>query len=112
MSYGSNIVDGFHQLGLYTGLFLKGAKPADLPVVQSNKFDLVRTQYRLRSQGRCRFHRRSKHLDQDPCGTRACTVPGQKCPRINKMFPDGQSELPVKRVPTGVAPNAALPGIY
>ena len=32
--------------------------------------------YRLRSQGRCRFRRRSKHLDQDPCGTRACTVPG------------------------------------
>ena len=44
MSYGSNIVDGFDQLGLYTGLFLKGAKPADLPVVQSNKFDLVGTQ--------------------------------------------------------------------
>jgi putative tryptophan/tyrosine transport system substrate-binding protein len=38
-------VDGFHQLGLYyTGRFLKGAKPADLPVVQSNKVDLVRTQ--------------------------------------------------------------------
>ena len=30
MSYGSNIVVGFDQLGLYTGLFLKGAKPADL----------------------------------------------------------------------------------
>jgi putative tryptophan/tyrosine transport system substrate-binding protein len=44
MSYGSNIMDGFHQVGLYTGLFFKGAKPADLPVVQSNKFDLVRTQ--------------------------------------------------------------------
>jgi len=29
-SDGSNIVDGFHQLGLYTGLFLKRAKPADL----------------------------------------------------------------------------------
>jgi hypothetical protein len=34
--------------------------------------------YRLRSQGRCRFHRRSKRLDQDPCGIRARTVPGQK----------------------------------
>ena len=41
MSYGSNIVVGFDQLGLYTGLFLKGAKPADLPVVQANKFELV-----------------------------------------------------------------------
>lgn len=43
MSYGSNVVDGFHQLGLYTGRFFKGAKPADFSVVQSNKFDLVRT---------------------------------------------------------------------
>ena len=35
MSYGFNIVDGFHQLRLYSGLFLEGAKPADLPVVQT-----------------------------------------------------------------------------
>jgi hypothetical protein len=40
----SNIGDGFRQLGLHTGPFFKGAKPADFPVVQSNKFDLVRTQ--------------------------------------------------------------------
>ena len=41
---GIQVVDGLHQLGLYTCLFLKRAKRVDLPVVQSNKFDLVRTQ--------------------------------------------------------------------
>jgi putative ABC transport system substrate-binding protein len=41
MSYGTDIADMFHQVGIYTAKVLKGAKPADLPVLQSTKFEFV-----------------------------------------------------------------------
>jgi putative ABC transport system substrate-binding protein len=41
MSYGANLLDAHRQVGVYAGRILKGAKPTDLPVVQSTKLELI-----------------------------------------------------------------------
>lgn len=41
MSYGTDLAEMFHQVGVYTGKILNGAKPADLPVLQLTKFEFV-----------------------------------------------------------------------
>jgi len=51
MSYGTDVADVFHQVGLYTGNVLKGVKPADLPVVQSTKFEFFINMQTARTLG-------------------------------------------------------------
>jgi putative ABC transport system substrate-binding protein len=51
MSYGADLADSFRQVGVYTGNILRGAKPADLPVVQTTKFEFAINRQTARALG-------------------------------------------------------------
>jgi hypothetical protein len=59
MSYGTNNADIFHHVGVYSGQILKGAKPADLPVVQATKFEFVINPCRRQEQSASMCRRNS-----------------------------------------------------
>ena len=51
MSYGANLIDAYHQVGIYAARILKGTKSADLPVVQATKIELALNLKTAKMQG-------------------------------------------------------------